>query len=159
MLINKAQITPCTAFVTKYLLNEIPLPEHIVIIWKCTERPDHAVKRAQRIRDFSMLLVPAAALTPLVISKKPNTRVRRVDWRDKLSKSDDMHPTSDEKKTTYAHTVSIDVAEDVTADVKIEIESLHGVKTHAFCKGSFFVFLEKIFKNTPTVIAESMMQV
>ena len=84
------------------------------------------MNRAHRTRERYTFLISVATLTPLVISKKPNIRVRSVVGREKLYSNDDIQPTSDEKKTTYAHTVSIDMEDDATADVKTETESLHG---------------------------------
>ena len=84
------------------------------------------MNNAHKISDSSTFFTYVAALTPLVISKKPNTRVRKVVGIEILCKNDDMQPIVAAKKTTYAHTVSIDMADDETADVKTETVSLCG---------------------------------
>ena len=97
--VKNAQTSPCIAFAMKYFLNEIPLPEQIVIIWQCTDNPDHAINAEHKISAASIFFIDVVALTPLVISKKPNKNVPNISGSAMLQKKLFMHPTSAEKKT------------------------------------------------------------
>ena len=89
----------------------MPRPPHMVMICKCTESPDHPSIAADIRIEAMGVLISVDILTPLDISKKPNSAARAVSEASKCFANAPIQPTKDEKNVTYAQTVSIADAE------------------------------------------------
>lgn len=131
MLINIAASGACTAFDTRYAVMRgcgRSDDEQTENTWSATESPDHpaaAVHMSIPVRDG---ITAADAAAPEVSSKNEYIAASTVRDGDIRARICDMHPTTQEKNATYAHTLRVDVAAAVT-----ESESAVGCGLRTVC--------------------------